>query len=308
MCIRDRGGATAQPNLLDELSNILKSVTDGVDKRVGELGKVNSIEAKALRETKVIMDNAKARGGSFEALLDAKKQLGDLFIEGADSNGQKAASRFAAKYTSQLDDVLSKLSPSEYPAAKTLAKSRMAGNEIESAVGDAKVGNLRKVVSDIWGSPDSKKEFTDKLPDAATKVQYQELFDQLDNIARGMGGETRAVNAQGVLPSDFRGTREGSLGPLGVIPAIVRNVGETFVPKLYERATEAAWNPNTAALSAKMASQLEGFPIARLIAGVMGGEVGQGAVAEPPKRKPLRIDISKDPSIGADGLPRVNLP
>ena len=308
LAIAPPGGATAQPNLLDELSNTLKSVTDGVDRRLGELGKVNSIEAKALRETKVIMDNAKARGGSFEALLDAKKQLNDLYIDGADSNAQKAASRFAAKYTSQIDDVLSKLAPSEYPAAKTLAKSRMAGNELEQSLGDAKTGNIRKVVSDIWGSPASRQEFTDKLPDAATKTQYQELFDQLNNIAKGMGGETRAVNTGSVLPSDFRGTREGSFGPLGVIPAIVRNVGETFVPKLYERAAEAAWNPNQAALGIKMAKQLEGYPIARLMAGILGGEVGQGLIAEPVKPNPLKITVTKDPNIGADGLPRVNLP
>jgi len=275
------GGSMANPQLLDKLTQTLESVQNGISGRLSELGSVNNVESKALKQAQAIMDNAKKRGGSFDALLDAKKQLNDLFIEGADTNSQKAASRYVAKYGSELDGVLGELAPSAYPVAKTAAKSTMAARSIEDSLGDAKIGNIGKVVADVWGSPDARAEFLAKLPDQAAKEKYTAVFDMLDNISQGMGGRARPVNSGGVLPSDFRGVKTQSFSPLGIIPGVVRNVGETFTPKLYERATEAAWKPDAGRLAYNMNNLIDGSPLGRLVSSILGGQAGQAATEKP---------------------------
>ncbi len=278
------GGTSANPELLNKLSSTLEGVQSSIDARLAELGGVNNIEAKALSQAKAIMDNAKRRGGSFEAILDAKKQLDDLFIESADATSQKKANSYIVKHVKDLDNVLAELAPVNYPAAKMSAKSRMAGRDIEASLNDARSGNISQVVSDLWGSPGAQQEFLSKLPTDSARQVYAQAFEALNSISMGFGGRPRPVATEGVLPKEFRGIASQSTSPLGWFPALTTWAGETFVPKLYEAAAKTSWEPDAGRLANTMASQLEGSPLGRLMAGAVGGQVGVQSHQKPKKR------------------------
>jgi hypothetical protein len=278
------GGSAANPELLKRLSETLANMQSGIDTRLAELGGVNNIEAKALQQAKAIMDNAKRRGGSFESILDAKKQLDDLFIESADVTSQKKANRYIVGHVKDLDAVLSQLAPANYPAAKVAARSRMAGRDIESSLSDARSGNVSQVVSDLWGSPGAREDLLSKIPSGASRQEVTDVFDILNNISMGFGGRPRPVAVEGVLPREFRGIASTSTSPIGLTPAITTAVGETFVPKLYESAAKISFAPDANRLAQEMTKQLEGSPIGRMVAGILGGQVGMRADQAPTKR------------------------
>lgn len=269
------GGSTVDPNLLNKLTSTLEGVANGIDTRIGELGKVKNVESQALGQAKIILDNAKARGGTFESLLDAKKQLDDLFIEGANANAQKQASRYVAKYTASIDDVLKELAPQNYPAAKLAAKTTMAGRDLQTAVDNAKVGNIRGAVDAVWGSPAARDEFLRKLPSDAHRAEYTQLFNQLDNIARGFGGKQKAVAAGSQLQKDVLGVLPSSTSPLGWFPAISRAIGETFSPEVYKSAAQASLKPNAGKLTKAMQNEAQGGPISNTISAVVAGSAGK---------------------------------
>lgn len=336
------GTATKEYELTRRLSQMLADTRKNISERLSELGPITNVEKTALSQAKAILDNAEQRGGTFDALLDAKKQLSNIYIEGADRSIQNQANRHVSMHTSSLDGLLNELAPTAYPKAKQAAQSRLAGRDMRGAVSEAGTGDVAGFLNRIWNSPELKNDFLGKLPDDAARADATRFFDSLGNVSRGFGGTERPVNLDSEFTDTLRGGSTSWVSPLSVLPRAARSIGDTYLPQLREAATDVSWNPDVQRLTERMAAdsapnmfgrqvsnaasnqaaqemgiagpytegknQNELSPTANALATMVGG--GDYVEKKKKPRKALKVTISKssDPNIGSDGMPKVNLP
>jgi hypothetical protein len=227
--------------------NPIQSVNDSIRTRLSQLGGVNNIESKALKQAQAILDNAKARGNSFDALLDAKKQLDDLFIEGADANAQKNASRYVAQYSKQITDTLNELAPTKYGMATQAAKTNMAANDILDAVNSTNQSSLAALYNKVWAKPELQADFLRKLPDDATRQQAITLFSNLEKIKRGFGGSDTAFN----LPANNQLANEAGIGfdprafnSVEAPQTLLNKIGSAAQAGVYKQIARQSVNPD----------------------------------------------------------------
>lgn len=241
------------------IGDIKKSITS----RLGEMGKVSNVESKSLQQADEIISNAAERGHGFDALLDAKKQLDNLFIEGADSATQKSASRFVTKFSNQINDTLKQLAPNSYPKALTAAKSKMAANDLREALNNTNDGSLATLYNKVWAKPELRDDFLRKLPDESTRQQATDLFNQLEKVKRGFGGSDTAFN----LPANQQLSHDAGLGfdpsgfnPFHSIPTVLERVGRFAQPGVYNKMAQQSINPQSGPLLRAMELRLGNKP------------------------------------------------
>jgi hypothetical protein len=112
-----------------------------------------------------------------------------------------------------------------------------------------------------------------------------QLFEQLDNIARGFGGKHKPVAAGNQLNKDVLGVLPSSTSPLGWFPAISRAIGETFAPEVYKSAAKVSLAPNAERLGKAMIKERDGGQISNIISGVSAGRIA-GDQIEPSNTAP----------------------
>lgn len=285
-------------NAPESLIKTTNSLNNQIDKRLGELGDVSNVEAKALGQAKNIMGNAARRGNTFDALLDAKKQLDNLYLEGADTATQKNASRYVSQFSTQINDALKELAPEAYPKALTAAKTSMAAGDIREALSSTNEGSLATLYNKIWAKPELREDFLRKLPDEETRQQATNLFTQLENVKRGFGGSNTAFN----LPANQQLSQEAGLGfnpnmanPLHSAQTLLEKIGGIAQPGVYKKLAEQSLNPDVESLT-------------RAIQKVKGGTLipnttpfgAASAALNSGESRPLKIDINKGNSYVPD--------
>lgn len=282
----EAGGASG----FDTINNIATSI----DKRLGELGSVNNVESKSLNQAGEIVSNAAKRGNTFDALLDAKKQLDNLYLEGADTATQKNASRYVSQFSGQINDALKQMAPEAYPQALTAAKTGMAANDITDALDNTNEGSLATLYNKVWAKPDLRNDFLRKLPDDATRAQATNLFENLGKIKGGFGGSDTAFN----LPANQLLSREAGLGfnpelanPFESAPTILNKIGSFAQPGVYNQIAKQSLNTDTAPLLKAMQSRIGSGNSVTPLLSASGGEESNQILPSPSRIPPAAIAI-----------------
>lgn len=293
---------------LSELSNSLQS---SIKNRLSQLGDVNNLETRALKQAKTIVDNAQNRGNSFEALVDAKRQLRDLYIEGADTVAQKNASNYVKGYAKQIDNKLKEFAPNTMPFADKMAQTRMAANDILDAVNSTNEGSLATLYNKVWAKPELQQDFLRKLPDDATRQQATNLFSHLEKIKRGFGGSDTAFN----LPANQQLANEAGIGfnpnfasPIDSPKTLLSKIGGVAQPQVYKQIAKQSINPDAERLLKAM-ERVSGVPLIS-----NGAPFGAGAAIldnEGKQSKTLRVNIPTNENLqnyNATPEPQIELP
>lgn len=293
-------GANVTLQSVEALNKPWQSLMDSraqIAQRLEELGGVNNVESKALAQAKAILDNAERRGASFESILDAKKQLDTLFIDGADSTAQKQANRFVTGFTKDLDASLEAVAPGNYPAAKAAAKMGMAGRELGGAVDDTAVGDVTALYKKLWSTPEQRADFLARLPDDATRSEYQQFFTQFEKVANGHGGQAAGIAAGG----------EGSGVPLtkhGVIRSIIGKLEGLMTPEGVNAAqASGAFAPDVSRLTGtmgKLDASIAANPVVKGVTSVVATDPGRMPLDAPkPNNDAGTAPLPAAPSTGA---------
>lgn len=245
--------AMARSVTLDSVSGLNagpKAVTrlkTAIGERLGQMGDVNNIEARALTQAQTILSNAEKRGNTFDALLDAKKQLDDLYIEGSDAVSQKNASRYVAGFTRELNDALTKMAPSTYNTARRASMASGAANDLVDAMNSTNEGSLGALYNKFWAKPEMRQDFLRRLPDQATRDKATLLFSQIEKMRRGFGGSDTAFN----LPANRDLAIEAGLGidpnfvnPFTSPQTMAEKLSQVIQPKVYEQLAQQSVNPD----------------------------------------------------------------
>lgn len=258
----------------------LNIVTDdaiaNIQRRLAELGDVNNVEKRALQQGMSILENAQKRGNTFESLLDAKRQLSDLFIENADLNAQKNAQRFVAQYAKQLGDTLDVAGGEAYGAANRLAQQNMAGRDLQDAIASTREGGLGQLYNKIWATPEQRTDFLRKLPNDATKREFENFFEALDKVRRGFGGSDTAFNIPAGNQLSIEagtGLKPQSFSPMNIGSSMIESLNDKLKGRTFEQIAKATLNPDKEMLTNAILRQQGITPSA-------GQRAGQ-AVAKP---------------------------
>lgn len=259
MAVRDP--ATAVNIMLDDAKGLSAGdkastrVQTAISERLDELGGVSNIESRALSQANKIMKNAKRRGNTFDALLDAKKQLDDLYIEGADAATQKNASRYVGSFTKEINNALEQMAPTKFREARKSAMTNSAANDLLDAINSTNEGSLGQLYNKFWAKPEVRADFLRRLPNDDLRTEAQKVFGQLEKVRRGFGGSDTAFN----LPANKMLSEEAGLGfdpnlanPFESVPTFLQAVGRRIQPRVYDQLANQSVNPDTAALIAAM--------------------------------------------------------
>lgn len=273
----------------DVAGSTVFDINNNITNRLKQLGDVNNEESLALKQAKVIINNANKRGNDFDALLDAKKQLDNLFIEGADTATRRSASRYVATYSNQINNSLKKMAPTAYPQALTSAKTGKAAEDIREALNSTNEGSLGQLYNKIWAKPELRQDFLNKLPDEATRAEAKNLFAQLENVKRGFGDSGTAWNtsANKTLEQEAgTGIDPELTNPMESIASFLKMLGGKSVPGVYKKMAEQSINPDVERLVAAMQKISGG-------GGVNGAPISGAAAALSQPREPLQVPINK---------------
>lgn len=279
----------------------IEGVKKAINSRLDELGNISNVESRSLKQAQDIVQNAQSRGNSFDALLDAKKQLDNLYLEGADSSVQKQAASYVSKFSNQINNALKELAPNTYGHALSSAKTNMAARDLTEALGNTNEGSIAALYNKVWAKPELRSDFLRKLPDDETRQQATNLFTQLENIKRGFGGSDTAFN----LPANQQLSQEAGLGfnpaitnPLKSTQSILEKIGGYAQPGVYKNIAEQSINPNALRIRKAMVKAGDSS-----IVPPNGAPVGAAiGTLNQPQSTPLHIDINRGAGYVPDNM------
>lgn len=225
--------------------NSVSSIKKTIDSRLKQLGEAPTLERTVLLKAQKILENAEKQGATFDSILDAKKQLGEIFIENADHGVQTKANSYTVPFAKQLDQKLLEMAPENYQKGKTAAMQTMAARDLSGALDESRVGGIRQLYNKLWATPELREDFLRKVPQE-NHADFKNLFQELDNVSRGFGGSDTAFNipAGQKLEGDVIGFNPDISNPLNTIPSMARNLGDFFYPEVSEGIVRSSMTPS----------------------------------------------------------------
>lgn len=283
-----------------ELPFTVNAIKEDIAERLGaETGKI----ASALeRVQNVIIQRAENNGLGFEAVDDAKKMLSKMYVEGAQDYEQQTINEIVDGYRKMLNESLEQAGGETYQFAKKSSMRDMAGREVKDAINSSQ--GVKVALNKIAGSPEQKAEFLRKLPDDATRNQWESYLNNIEKITGKPGGS----DTYGNQVSGAKMATETGLGfdtNIANPKTVLNRLADPIQRKVRLEQAKATFDPDIDRLTKAMtkSGKLEAPNATR----VLSNEAIKGAIEtkpedkaprpaqEPPKKRVIKAE-SQDPT------------
>lgn len=169
-----------------ELPFTIQTIKQDLKQRAGELP-----SAVAKRIEKILND---VDPSDFLSADKAKQKLADLYKSNSQTTEQDIINEISEGYRRMLNDSLEQAGGDVYQFAKTSSKRDMAARDALEAFDTTNEGALKTALNRFFGSPEKKREFLDKLPDDATRREFEEFLNSIEKVSGKFGGSDTASN------------------------------------------------------------------------------------------------------------------